>query len=257
VAETLSQKSLSAMIKNRKKKDMKTKIKLAIMAAALMMAAQAYASLNISSMDTGATTVVGGTVDANWTVSLLSGGPQPGPLTGLAYVVPNGSTYSANGGTYALVPGAWLANDSTSSWISYYNLPTLPDETDETMQYQLRFDAAGGGSVNVSFLSDNTGTLIVNGVTIGNNGSASSTFGDWTTFTVNLNTGLNTIDLDVNNLPQSANPTWGNPTGGRLEFSGSVNVSPVPEPATLISGALLLLPFGASTLRILRRKCVA
>jgi len=28
---------------------------------------------------------------------------------------------------------------------------------------------------------------------------------------------------------------------------------PVPEPATLISGALLLLPFGASTLRILRR----
>jgi hypothetical protein len=31
----------------------------------------------------------------------------------------------------------------------------------------------------------------------------------------------------------------------------------VPEPTTIISGALLLLPFGASTLRILRKKQVA
>src|SRR5207248_547630 len=29
------------------------------------------------------------------------------------------------------------------------------------------------------------------------------------------------------------------------------NITPVPEPATFIAGALLLLPFGASTLRIL------
>jgi hypothetical protein len=32
-----------------------------------------------------------------------------------------------------------------------------------------------------------------------------------------------------------------------------MNVTPVPEPTTLIAGALLLLPFGASTLRVLRR----
>ena len=31
-------------------------------------------------------------------------------------------------------------------------------------------------------------------------------------------------------------------------------ITPVPEPTTMIAGALLLLPFGASTLRILRRK---
>jgi hypothetical protein len=30
--------------------------------------------------------------------------------------------------------------------------------------------------------------------------------------------------------------------------------APVPEPTTMVAGALLLLPFGASTLRILRRK---
>ena len=31
-------------------------------------------------------------------------------------------------------------------------------------------------------------------------------------------------------------------------------VTPVPEPTTMIAGALLLLPFGASTLRILRKR---
>jgi len=32
---------------------------------------------------------------------------------------------------------------------------------------------------------------------------------------------------------------------------------PVPEPTTLIAGALLLLPFGASTLRLLRKNRAA
>jgi hypothetical protein len=35
------------------------------------------------------------------------------------------------------------------------------------------------------------------------------------------------------------------------------NVTPVPEPTTMIAGALLLLPFGASTLRVLRRNRAA
>jgi hypothetical protein len=35
------------------------------------------------------------------------------------------------------------------------------------------------------------------------------------------------------------------------------NVTPVPEPTTMIAGALLLLPFGASTLRILRKSRAA
>lgn len=48
-----------------------------------------------------------------------------------------------------------------------------------------------------------------------------------------------------------------------LELNGNdfvvseISITPVPEPATLISGALLLLPFGASTLRILRKRQVA
>jgi len=35
---------------------------------------------------------------------------------------------------------------------------------------------------------------------------------------------------------------------------GDVSLTPVPEPATIISGVLMLLPFGASTLRILRKR---
>ena len=38
---------------------------------------------------------------------------------------------------------------------------------------------------------------------------------------------------------------------------GSVTLTAVPEPTTIISGVLLLLPFGASTLRILRKRQVA
>jgi len=40
---------------------------------------------------------------------------------------------------------------------------------------------------------------------------------------------------------------WGGTSGGD-------SLIPVPEPTTMIAGALLLLPFGASTIRILRRK---
>jgi choice-of-anchor C domain-containing protein len=38
---------------------------------------------------------------------------------------------------------------------------------------------------------------------------------------------------------------------------GNVSLTAVPEPTTIISGVLMLLPFGASTLRILRKKQVA
>jgi hypothetical protein len=238
-------------------------LKVVIMVSALFIALQARASFNISALDTGATTI-GGTVDANWTVSLLSGGPGPGTLTGSAYLVPNGTTYSAAGyPTLPLVgPGPWVANDSTSSWISYYNPPTLPDETGETMQYQLRFIAASPGTATVSWLSDNSSSLYANGSLVGSkvmaNSGDASTFESWNTpITFTIQQGINTIDLDVNNLPQGlANGGNDNPTGGRVEFIGG-DVSVVPEPSTIISGVLMLLPFGASTLRILRRNRAA
>ncbi|MEY2429380.1 MAG: hypothetical protein QOJ40_2265 [Verrucomicrobiota bacterium] len=41
------------------------------------------------------------------------------------------------------------------------------------------------------------------------------------------------------------------------DIAPTFDLAPVPEPTTMIAGALLLLPFGASTLRILRRNRTA
>ena len=51
------------------------------------------------------------------------------------------------------------------------------------------------------------------------------------------------------------NETWLDPNVPNS--SQGLIYTPVPEPTTLIAGALLLLPFGASTLRILRRNRAA
>ncbi len=45
---------------------------------------------------------------------------------------------------------------------------------------------------------------------------------------------------------------WLTPGGNNHSYQGLV--TPVPEPTTMIAGALLLLPFGASAMRIIRRK---
>ena len=48
------------------------------------------------------------------------------------------------------------------------------------------------------------------------------------------------------------------PTGGsgdNQEFI--INFTPVPEPTTMLAGALLLLPFGVSTLRFVRKNRAA
>jgi len=231
------------------------------MTSALFMAVQAQASLNISSLDTGSglynanngpDPTFAAVVDHNWTVSLLSstGTPPGGNPTGTAYLVPNNIGFPF---------GYWLPNTPTSSWITYSTPTQLGgDTTADTFQYQLQFTPANSGVVDVSWLSDNTSQLFVNGHSIGTKPNSTvnppdpndySTFDSWNTpigFSVTAGTTY-TVDLDVYNIPQDS----GNPTGANVEFSG--NVSVVPEPTTMISGVLLLLPFGASTLRILRR----
>jgi hypothetical protein len=53
-------------------------------------------------------------------------------------------------------------------------------------------------------------------------------------------------------IPSSPQNYWTTQTG-KYGLSGWTAFNAVPEPTTLIAGALLLLPFGASTLRSLRR----
>jgi hypothetical protein len=62
-----------------------------------------------------------------------------------------------------------------------------------------------------------------------------------------------TLDFTLN----SATPlsTLATETASIAPYSG--NLSTVPEPTTMVAGAMLLLPMGASTLRVLRKKRVA
>jgi hypothetical protein len=240
------------------------RIGFAVLSSALLVTFQADATVNISSLDTGAGLynanngpgpVFNAVTDPNWTVSLLStvppGQSPPGWIpTGTAYLVPNNIGFPF---------GYWLPNTPTSSWITY-STPTQVggDSTADTFQYQVQFASVSGGAADVTWLSDNSSTLYVNGQEVGtrpnpmiNDPNNFTTFASWNLpVAINVLPGLNTIDLDVYNIPQGS----GNPTGGRVEFTGNVSVDPVPEPTTILAGALTLLPFGASTLRILRKR---
>jgi len=69
------------------------------------------------------------------------------------------------------------------------------------------------------------------------------------------------VDITPNSLGVANVVNWGGgnpPAGGYLQperaMTATFQVTAVPEPTTMIAGALLLLPFGASTLRMLRRR---
>jgi hypothetical protein len=63
--------------------------------------------------------------------------------------------------------------------------------------------------------------------------------------------GVNLLELYNPGNTDGLQPYWDNSSDRQFQLTV------VPEPTTLIAGALLLLPFGASTLRILRRKHAA
>ena len=50
---------------------------------------------------------------------------------------------------------------------------------------------------------------------------------------------------------------WTPDTGYSPTAVGAATLTPVPEPTTMLAGALLLLPFGASTIRIIRNRRTA
>lgn len=72
--------------------------------------------------------------------------------------------------------------------------------------------------------------------------------GSWTQLKTTYSTGGSLISSDPLEIVISSSAV-------QLDFDNvQLNVTPVPEPSTVIAGAMLLLPFGVSTLRNLRRK---
>jgi len=86
---------------------------------------------------------------------------------------------------------------------------------------------------------------------------------NWHTYTGGSSTPVNYSDMDIEGIVLSTGNPWANgfnglvdnvninSTQGNVQFD--LEATPVPEPTTTVAGALLLLPFGATTLRMLRK----
>ena len=81
--------------------------------------------------------------------------------------------------------------------------------------------------------------------------------GTGTTDTTVFNDSLGAYGVIALNLFDGAYSTQVQNPNGQSYNVNQDQLAIVPEPTTMIAGALLLLPFGASTLRILRKNRVA
>ncbi|MCC7175608.1 MAG: PEP-CTERM sorting domain-containing protein [Bryobacterales bacterium] len=180
--------------------------------------------------NTGMGGSVGG-VDPNW---LINGSAAAYVTTGS----PNGFPFAFDGNPI------WLANDSTSRWISPHATYTAsgPGDTPGVWLFSTTFDLTGldpnTATITGRWLADNSGGVIyLNGVNLG---QGTTGWSSWTNFTITsgFQSGVNTLEFLVNNGPGAI----GNPAGLRVEMSGNADpLGEIPEPATmLLMGAGLL-----------------
>ncbi len=120
--------------------------------------------------------------------------------------------------------------------------------------YDVSFTATDGSTVTASGSVNVTGGVATSG-TVNVSGPGWLTFPG--TYSLNTDNGpyaaLNgsATPYDADQSPDT------NPNAQPYEFTGSLTAGAVPEPKTIISALLMLLPFGASALRILRKRQVA
>lgn len=158
------------------------------------------------------------------------------------------TNYRLNGNSYGYVSydnawpvNPWLANTSTSKWITptANQAASLDPVQNGTYSWTLSFDLSGFDASTASFsgqfAADNQATVKLNGVTIG----SASSFSQFSGFAANsgFNAGVNTLEFVLTNFAQGS----GNPAGLRVEFLQSNVVTAVPEPETY---AMLLAGLG-------------
>jgi len=129
----------------------------------------------------------------------------------------------------------WLADSAVSAWIA----PTSDGDANGPpgdYTYRLYVDLAGydPGTVVLTgqWSTDNAGTdILVNGAGTGNPNTAQ--FVAWTSFTLStvFSSGLNTVDFVLNNASTDINPT-----GVRVEISGTGDRVPPGAPAFVLTG---------------------
>ncbi len=197
-----------------------------LLVSGLMASTSAQAATIVGLCNTGRTDV---------TASPSCGATTTGPDANWTLV--GGTAYANNG-----INTNWLANNSTSRWITPTPNPnqSLDPTANNTYIYKLDFDLTGfqPGTASFSgrFAVDNlVSSIKLNGTTLA---AAGGTFGSWTAFSANSGfvTGLNTLTFTTTNLRQAT----GNPAGLRVEFTNS-SIAAVPEPATW---AMMIMGFG-------------
>jgi len=165
-------------------------------------------------------TLASGTVDSHWTVS------KDGGAATAAYAVTSATT--------GFPTGAWMGDDTASTWINSSGTSVSADPGNYT--YTTTFDLTGVDSSSWKlagkFLTDDSfNGLYLNGVKI--DSVTGGGFASWASFslTSGFQAGTNTLSFVINNGGVAANPT-----GLRVEFDGAT--LRVPEPGTV---ALLTL----------------
>jgi hypothetical protein len=109
--------------------------------------------------------------------------------------------------------------------------------------WKVLYDSGSSGTIaNAAF---NTGNLLAYGF-------GTAAMNDAATYVADVNNARNT-GWNFNQYTD----TWLDPVNSNSQGLLWNNTTPVPEPTTMIAGALLLLPFGASTLRFIRKNRTA
>lgn len=239
VALTWSQKSLPARV-NNKTNNMR-KIQTAMVAAMLAGALSARASFSVQELNvspgaivTVSTTLPGGYNGGAWAgIYNLLVGPSAVPTDSFCIDIyrlgPGGSEYDYS--TLALAPtspagpmGAAAASNVKKLWAAYYTQATTDSDVAAALQGAIWTQVAAGAGYTTTI----SGTVQINAL-----------YAAMLTALPTLTTEANLVGLvDVSTANRGQN---------------YVVPAPVPEPTTMIAGALLLLPFGTSTLRMIRK----
>lgn len=177
-------------------------------------------------------------------------------------VVPLGSglgpnTFAALSTQYPLSTGDWIPNSASSKWIAPQADQSTFDEANGvigTYIYQMQFNLTGYNPataiINGIWTTDNPGQdILINGVSTGIthlDGAQGSSFTFFTPFTISSGfvEGLNTLDFVVYDTPFTAgSPQSGsdNPSGLRVELSGTIEPVPEPSSVALLGFGLILL----------------
>ena len=217
------------------------KLQIAILVASLAGAMSASATitysgtalsgLDYSAMYSGDAQYVAGTPDVAqlYTADLSTADTADSPA--VFFKAPVGTTLSTLSGSYVLGSGTsvqpywalWVGTASNPNEIAIYSLGGTPLTSSSTMHAFV----ASGSWPSLGTWGDTLSQF--DAITYG--GVA---LGDMT---------VNWAGLEIGD---------GGSGAGTANIE-SITISSVPEPTTMVAGALLLLPFGASTIRLLRK----